>query len=84
MAHGAAPRTACVALEAIGEVVVSLRGQSDEMTWRLLGNLMTGVSHYDDAVHQAAMQVPAAACSEAAACRLPCAERCSHGCTRSS
>ena len=57
MAHGAAPRTACVALEAIGEVVVSLRGQSDEMTWRLLGNLMTGVSHYDDSVHQAAMQV---------------------------
>ena len=46
-----------MALEAIGEVVVSLHGQSDEMTWRLLGNLMTGVSHYDDSVHQAAMQV---------------------------
>ena len=57
MAHGASARTACVALSAIGEVIVSLNDPSREMLGRLFGNLMTGVSHYDDSVHQTAMRV---------------------------
>ncbi len=57
MAHGAAPQTACAALQAIGEIIVSLPEPSWEIAGRLLGSLMTGISHYNNNVHQTAMSV---------------------------
>ena len=57
MAHGASARTASVALAAIGAVIAALGQTHGAVVSRLLGNLMTGVSHYDPDVHQTAMQV---------------------------
>ena len=57
MAHGPSARTASVALAAIGAVIAALGQTHGAIVSRLLGNLMTGVSHYDPDVHQTAMQV---------------------------
>ena len=57
MVRGASGRTACVSLQAIGELIVSLQESSGEIVGRLLGILMTGVSHYDESVHQTALYV---------------------------
>ena len=57
MIRGQSQRTACVALQAIGELIVSLPESLKSVEDRLLGLLMTGISHYDELVHQTALKV---------------------------
>ena len=57
MTQGAAVKTACVGLEAVGALIVTRDEKEDPITYRLLSILMTGISHYEDQVHQAAMRV---------------------------
>ena len=57
MTQGAAIKTACVGLEAVGALIVTRDEKEDPITFRLLSILMTGISHYEDQVHQTAMWV---------------------------
>lgn len=57
MVRGLSQRTACVGLQAIGELVVSLPEALKPVEDRLLGLIMTGISHYDENVHQTALKV---------------------------
>ena len=57
MIRGLSQRTACVGLQAIGELIVSLPESMKSVEDRLLGLLMTGISHYDELVHQTALRV---------------------------
>ncbi|MCQ2419513.1 MAG: hypothetical protein MJ118_00090 [Clostridia bacterium] len=73
MVRGASYRTACVALQTIGVLIVSLPQNASETVNRLLGLLMTGISHYDESVHQTALQV--LCCDVFGSERLPLAVR---------
>ncbi len=57
LARGASVRPAQVALHTLGEALCALPDGAREIAGRMLGILMTGISHYEPAVHQTALCV---------------------------
>ncbi len=49
-------RSACAALAALGQLLCALPPQSPVADW-VLGLLLTGISHYDEVIHQTALAV---------------------------
>ncbi len=55
--HGSVVRSACMALQVVGEMLNTLTEDETEMTDRGLGLLMIGVCHYKETIHSTALQV---------------------------